>query len=168
MRVEEWVRPFIVLILFLSLTFRSVVPRKKRRLSSPPVDVKPIPVEDALAEDAVAESSQAAAKRMRELQDDPRITKVEAHQVLCGVCKQWIKLQPYREHDTWNWRKHIPNCVERHRYVLSVCLIPSLLIATILFADSLVKEKVPLFRTDLIPLPSYHRVNKLPLLSSQI
>lgn len=160
---------FIILILFLLLTFRSVVPRKKRRLSSPPVDVKPILVEDAPVEDAVAESSQAAAKRMLELQDDSRITKVEAHQVLCGVCKQWIKLQPYREYDTWNWRKHIPNCEERHRYVLYVCLIHSLLIDTILFcSDSLVKEKFPLFRTNLIPLPSYHRVNKLPLLSSQI
>ncbi|KAI5121436.1 hypothetical protein M0805_006197 [Coniferiporia weirii] len=52
--------------------------------------------------------------RFKELWNDDRTTLVEPNQVLCGLCNQWIKLQVYRDYDTWNWRKHIPLCEQRH------------------------------------------------------
>ncbi|KAH8105580.1 hypothetical protein DFH11DRAFT_1487422, partial [Phellopilus nigrolimitatus] len=39
-------------------------------------------------------------QRLQELQSDPRVSEIQPNQVLCGVCKQWIKLQVYREYDT--------------------------------------------------------------------
>ncbi|KAL5498746.1 hypothetical protein ACEPAH_2101 [Sanghuangporus vaninii] len=53
-------------------------------------------------------------ERLRDLQADPRIEAIEPQQVLCRICKQWIKLQLYRNYDIWNWRKHIPLCEQRH------------------------------------------------------
>ncbi|EJD05448.1 uncharacterized protein FOMMEDRAFT_77932, partial [Fomitiporia mediterranea MF3/22] len=38
-------------------------------------------------------------QRQEELRADSRITAIEPHQVLCGVCDQWIKLQSYKEYD---------------------------------------------------------------------
>ncbi|KAH8116215.1 hypothetical protein DFH11DRAFT_1481049, partial [Phellopilus nigrolimitatus] len=32
-------------------------------------------------------------QRLQELQSDSRVSEIQPNQVLCGVCKQWIKLQ---------------------------------------------------------------------------
>ncbi|KAL5476734.1 hypothetical protein ACEPAI_2920 [Sanghuangporus weigelae] len=53
-------------------------------------------------------------ERLRDLQADSRIEAIEPQQVLCRICKQWIKLQLYRNYDIWNWRKHVPLCEQRH------------------------------------------------------
>ena len=87
--------------------------------SNPPIAVKPVPPANNSISDVVAESSQAVAKRLAELKDDRRIQKVEPNQVLCGICKQWVKLQQHRDYDTWNWRKHVSTCEDRHGYVCS-------------------------------------------------
>ena len=51
-----------------------------------------------------------AAERRQKLLDDDRLTEVQAHQVMCGMCKTWVRLHNIREYDTYNWRRHAERC----------------------------------------------------------
>lgn len=87
--------------------------------SSTPSDSPAITAEESISTGpAPVREGKNAEGRKAELEADQRIKAVEAHQVHCGICGNWVKLQPYREYDTWNWRKHITLCEQRQALVL--------------------------------------------------
>ena len=52
----------------------------------------------------------SAEERKQHLLNDSRLTEVQPHQVMCGLCKSWVRLHNIREYDTYNWRRHAERC----------------------------------------------------------
>jgi hypothetical protein len=52
----------------------------------------------------------SSEERKQRLLEDTRIAEVQAHQVVCGICKTLVRLHNIREYDTYNWRRHVERC----------------------------------------------------------
>lgn len=56
-----------------------------------------------------------AEQRHERLKADPRIIAIEPHQLQCGLCNKWIRLQSRTEYDIHNWLAHVDKCELRQK-----------------------------------------------------
>lgn len=56
-----------------------------------------------------------AEQRHERLKADPRIKAIEPHQLQCGLCNKWIRLQSRTEYDIHNWLAHVDKCELRQK-----------------------------------------------------
>jgi hypothetical protein len=54
--------------------------------------------------------TRSEAQRHAYLKADPRIEEVRPHEVLCGQCKQWVKLRSDWKYEVRRWREHLNKC----------------------------------------------------------
>lgn len=59
-------------------------------------------------------SSARILSRRQLLVADKAALAVEPHRILCGICKQWIKLRDEKPYIPFNWVKHKGKCERRH------------------------------------------------------
>ena len=78
---------------------------------------------DATAQDSISMAKGGMRKRYtaherhERLKADPRIKVIEPHQLQCGLCDKWIRLQSRTEYDIHNWLAHVDKCELRQKYV---------------------------------------------------
>jgi hypothetical protein len=56
-----------------------------------------------------------AEQRLERLKADTRIKSIEPHQLQCGLCDKWIRLQSRTEYDIHNWLAHVDKCELRQK-----------------------------------------------------